>query len=112
MNLIVHSIMYFYYACSALNIYWPGWARQSVTTLQLSQMVRFLPLVVLIFKRFLDLEYLEQHTLIVLLIHLCCSVELPCTFHTSSCSPSYFINFTLPKNHLLPKKQLKQNKAV
>jgi hypothetical protein len=39
MNLMVHSIMYCYYACSAMDLYWPNWARQSVTTLQLSQMV-------------------------------------------------------------------------
>jgi len=31
--------MYSYYACSALKIYWPNWARKIVTALQLSQMV-------------------------------------------------------------------------
>jgi len=31
--------MYCYYACSAINIHWPNWAKQSVTTLQLSQMI-------------------------------------------------------------------------
>jgi len=39
MNLFVHTIMYFYYFCSALGIYWPDWAKQSITTLQLSQMI-------------------------------------------------------------------------
>jgi len=39
MNLFVHSLMYFYYTCSALKVMWPGWARQSITALQLSQMV-------------------------------------------------------------------------
>jgi hypothetical protein len=39
MNLIVHTVMYSYYGCSALGILWPNWAKESVTILQLSQMV-------------------------------------------------------------------------
>jgi len=38
MNLFVHSIMYFYYLCSGLRIFWPQWARTSITVLQILQM--------------------------------------------------------------------------
>jgi len=38
MNLVVHSVMYSYFMCSALHIRWPEWARQSITMAQLSQM--------------------------------------------------------------------------
>jgi len=38
MNLLVHSVMYTYFMCSALHIKWPEWARQSITLAQLSQM--------------------------------------------------------------------------
>jgi len=39
MNLFVHSFMYSYYMCSALQIRWPEWARKCITIGQLSQMV-------------------------------------------------------------------------
>jgi len=38
MNLFVHSIMYTYYGCSALRIFWPQWARITITVLQILQM--------------------------------------------------------------------------
>lgn len=43
MNLFVHSIMYTYYLCSTLRIFWPQWARVSITVLQIVQMVQILP---------------------------------------------------------------------
>jgi len=49
MNYMVHSVMYTYFMCSALDYRWPEWLRKSITYSQISQMVFGLIFVVIPF---------------------------------------------------------------
>jgi len=39
LNLFVHSVMYTYFGCAALDIRWPSFLRLSITVLQVAQMI-------------------------------------------------------------------------